>query len=1019
MLLRPGDKVGRYRARERVGIGGMAEVWLVVHEVLGTRHALKVLLHASDDVRHRLVREGRAQSVLRHENLVPVRDILEFDGAPALLMPLIEGPSLSELLREYKPTLDEALALFAAILRGVGHAHDCGYIHRDLKPANVLLDLNDGAVVPRVTDFGLVKRHAGTVLTQMGVVMGTPAYAAPEQLADAASANESADLFSLGVMLVELVEGRRPFFGADVGMIRVAHGQPPNLGSMRGPLRELVVELLQIDPEARPMSCDEVLERLGRVDGDCLGSGALCRLVSAGVDRAQTGDASTGVPRGAVSEAPNNLPKRRDAFVGRRELRALLGRRLVGARRLLTLTGMGGSGKTRVALEFGRSVLPEMTGGVYWIDLTDARDLDGILAATGGALGLQLGEDPVGQLGHAIGGRGRCLLLFDNFEHLVALAPESLGKWLDQCEEARFLVTSRIPLQLLGETIVPVQPLDQSDAVELFAMRAVSANPDFELSASNLDAVGALVDLLDGLPLAVELAAARSRMYTPAKLVTRMTSRFRVLSRDSPELPERHRTLRATLQWSWDLLSLVERATLAQLSVFEGGFTLEACEAVIDLSAFRDAPWVEDVVATLLDHSLITLSKRGREPRFSMLASVKAFASARLERPEGAERRHGQFYAAMDTGRSPDADAEALYGREADNLIAACDLAIARCDAPVAARTALILSVVLSRRGTGVRSSVLLRTLDLEGHSPLLRARLLARLRSLSFIREVGGGRELHREALAILEGDTRPAAIRVRCLLWMTEARVQQRAGDVVAAKRRFEAALEGLERLDYPADQARVEYQLGKLHQITGDEDGAQRLFALALERSRAARLPRNEALTLGRIAGHLARLGNVEARGLWQRALALARENGDRALEVHLLPSLREFEHSLGLADDAERIQAEMQAARAWHEMGYVNNAGIYEGRAGVAFLLAGRADEASEWLRRSLKTLGPKGNSASRSQTHCYLARIALDRGDPEEARELVQRSLELGRGFHYAEDAARKLLAEVLAFDESD
>ena len=1017
VLLRGGDRVGRYLVRERIGVGGMAEVWLVVHEQLGTRHALKVLLYASDDLRRRLEREGRAQSILRHENLLPVRDILEFEGAPALLMPLIEGPSLSGLLKEYRPTRDEALALLAGIVRGVGHAHDCGYIHRDLKPGNVLLDLVEGRVCPRVADFGLVKRHAGTVMTRSGALMGTPAYAAPEQLLDAGSVDETADLFSLGVMLVELLEGRRPFFGTKAQMIQVAHGKPPNLGSLEGPLRDLAIELLEVDPDARPSSCAEVLDRLGAPGREVLGKGELVRLVSAGVQQSRSRDASTAAPRQAGDEAPHNLPNPRDGFVGRRDLKDMVAQRLRGACRLVTLTGMGGSGKTRVALEASRDQLTVMTGGVYWIDLTEARDRDGIVEAVAAALDVRrLGGDPIAQLGAAMAARGRCLLLFDNFEQVVDCAVETVGAWLDRAEESRFLVTSRLPLQLRGETVIPVAPLGQSDAVELFALRAAAANADFRLSDANLDAVVALVELLDGLPLAVELAAARSRMYTPAKLVNRMTGRFRVLSRDAPDVPERHRTLRATLQWSWDLLSLVERATLAQLSVFEGGFTLDAVEAVVDLSAFRGAPWVEDVVAKLLDHSLVTLDKRGREPRFAILVSVRAFASRRLERPEGAELRHGRFFAELDRGRHPTGEEEALWAQERDNLLAACNRAIDRGDAAVAARTALAVGVVLNTAGASTRAAdFAVRALGMPGHTPLQRAQLLCRAgRILGHLHDGEQGRLRFREAFEILDGDERPPAQRVRFLCWANDALFWQREGNLDEARRLSEAAIEGLEALDCPVESTNAEFQLGKLLHISGDPVGAEARLVSALARSRRAGLPRTEGLVLDILARQKGDTEPLEARELWHRALDLAREHDDSFLALIVEPTLREFEYGEGLIDAEPWIGAEMRAVRAWHEMGFRDNAGIYEARAGRAMWLAGRADEARIWLRRALETLGATGNSTSRSRALCVLGEIALSEGRRSEALELAEQAVALGVGIRVAEEPARALLAAARA-----
>jgi hypothetical protein len=211
--LQPGREVDRYVVLRLLGVGGTAQVWEVHHRTLGSTHALKVLTWADPSLQRRLLREARAQAQLDHPHIVPVHDVVEVNGAPGLLMPLIEGPALDELLAEYSPTGDEVVALVCAIAEGVAHAHRRGFAHRDLKPGNVLLDLRGDRVTPRVADFGLVKGGRDLTHTRPGAVMGTLTYAAPEQLADSRGADARADLWSLGVMLYELTTGERPFRG--------------------------------------------------------------------------------------------------------------------------------------------------------------------------------------------------------------------------------------------------------------------------------------------------------------------------------------------------------------------------------------------------------------------------------------------------------------------------------------------------------------------------------------------------------------------------------------------------------------------------------------------------------------------------------------------------------------------------------------------------------------------------------------------------------------------------------------
>ncbi len=224
-VLELGRVVDRYTVEKELGSGGMAQVFRVRHNTLGTLHALKVLKVQNPSVRDRLVQEGRLQASLRHPNIVAVTDVISVDGAPGLLMEFVAGPSLDVWLddlsvRGEAPTLPEAERLFRGIVAGVARAHKHGLIHRDLKPGNVLLETADGVLVPKVADFGLAKilmeNEGGVSRTRSGVAMGTPAYMSPEQIRDAKNVDQRTDIFALGCIYYELIVGRSPFDGPDV-----------------------------------------------------------------------------------------------------------------------------------------------------------------------------------------------------------------------------------------------------------------------------------------------------------------------------------------------------------------------------------------------------------------------------------------------------------------------------------------------------------------------------------------------------------------------------------------------------------------------------------------------------------------------------------------------------------------------------------------------------------------------------------------------------------------------------------
>ncbi len=219
MILEPGQEIERFVVEGVLGEGGMAAVYRVRHQTLGSMYALKVLSIPSKSVRNRMLQEGRIQAAMRAANIVQVQDVLDVGGMMGLLMEYVKGPSLAAYLKEYQLSLDDALRVFGGVLAGVEVAHDKGLIHRDLKPANILLHLADDGLWPKVTDFGIAKgsESADPVdVTRPGSTMGTPAYMSPEQIQDASKVDARADIWSLGCLLYEVCCHRRVFGGDSI-----------------------------------------------------------------------------------------------------------------------------------------------------------------------------------------------------------------------------------------------------------------------------------------------------------------------------------------------------------------------------------------------------------------------------------------------------------------------------------------------------------------------------------------------------------------------------------------------------------------------------------------------------------------------------------------------------------------------------------------------------------------------------------------------------------------------------------
>jgi len=712
-----------------------------------------------------------------------------------------------------------------------------------------------------------------------------------------------------------------------------------------------------------------------------------------------------GEPWRPVREIPHDLPAEPDSFVGRATDLAMIGQRFGEGTRLLTLLGQGGTGKTRLAIRYGHGSLGDWPGGIWFCDLSGASSLDGIHYATASTLGVRLGPgDPSTQLADAIADRGRCLIVLDNFEQVVQHAPATVGRWL-RAPDAVFMVTSRERLHVPGEVVQLVEPLPlDGPAIDLFMARARGVRHVFAPDAAQRKVIADIVELLDGLPLAIELAAARIVVLSPSQLLVRLRDRFKLLTGRRGVI--RQSTLRAAIDWSWNLLSAWEQAAMEQCSVFEGGFALAAAEAVIDLSGWPEAPPVIDAMQALVDKSLLRrwtpddASARHDidEPYFGMYMSIHEYAAEKCRARGGnyadaVRVRHGRYYAAFGTDEALEAlfthgGMQRLHAlrRELDNLLSACRRAIARADGETAVACYRAAWEVLALQGPfGVAVALGDEVLAIAALD--LRLAEQARLTLAEALTRVGATEGLEAKLEQALERVRRIGDRKLEARLMGRLGNICLWSGRLDEAHSYYAGALESACAIGHRLLEARMHGNLAITWHERGhpDEAVAQYEAALAIEREIGSQ--RDEAITLCNLADLLGGQGHiVRARATFAAALVLMRELGDRDTEAITLQQLGEFELGQGLVAEA------LQTVRTGLELARVIGNRRVHGHAlrslGGALLERGEYDEARSALEQALAIARAASNRRIEANCLAGLGDLAFRQGRHGEAAGLL-------------------------------
>jgi predicted ATPase/predicted negative regulator of RcsB-dependent stress response len=889
-------------------------------------------------------------------------------------------------------------------------------VHRDLKPSNVLL-AEDGT--PRLTDFGHAHLATGPRLTQTGTVMGTVLYLSPEACRGE-TLDAQADIWAFGVMLYEMLSGEVPFCGETFPAVFMAilSQQVPDLSQARSEvpdaLVDLVYRMLEKDRGQRIPSV-----RLVGAELEAIAEGYRLQVEgwqapSQARPRVSTSRFATPTP--PVEATVHNLPAQTTPFVGRENELEGLARLLHDPQaRLVTVLGPGGMGKTRLALEAAAACVPKEPGGafadgVFLVSLAPLRSAANIVPAIGEALNLQFypGGEPKRQLLSYLHER-RMMLLLDNYEHLLDGA-SLVSEILQGAPQVQVLVTSRERLNLSGENAyviagmnfpgwdTPEDALEYS-AVKLFMQSARRSTSGFELQADDLRYVARICRLVEGMPLGILLAAAWVEVLSPGEIAAEIAQGYDLLESQVRDVPERHRSVRAVLESSWKMLTNAEREAFARLSVFRGGFTREAGQAVAGVG-----------LRTLMALANKSLLHRDPMGRYEVHELLRQYGQGKLdERPAEKEKAldtHSAYYAEFLQRREADLSRGSLREAlsEMDNIRAA--LRWATRQRKVAEIARCLYSLFYLYQGPGLPREVesvyaaavdALRARGAEERSEEREAALGLALVLQGFfstyLGHVDKGRELVQESLSTLRrlGPRREVAIGYSyapLLIPMDTSEARQLLEESLAISRELDSCPAMLIAL----------WLLGRTSLIQGAHQEAEGYFREALRLSRQVDSHRYAAYALTSL-GHMAyeRGDYAEARQSYEESLALLKRVGFSWAIGRLHSHLGDVALAVGEYEEArerhrEALTAHRDVGVYWVELHPLvgGSWGVLVSlqRLGDVALATGDGRRASEHYRRALEMAIEEPQIELQLHLTLGPARLLAQEGNVERAVELA-------------------------------
>ena len=985
MVDRVGQQLGNYRLIQLLGQGNWASVYLGKHIHLNTQAAIKVLHEqlAPHDMAD-FLNEARIIAHLRHPHIIQVLDFGIEGMTPFLVMDYAPGGNLRKLHpKGAQLPLDTVVSYVTQVAQALQYAHQEKLIHRDVKPENMLLGRTNEVLL---SDFGIAIIVQTSRSQHPQDAAGSIAYMAPEQIQ--AHPSPASDQYALGIVVYEWLSGDRPFHGS-LTEIAIKHAltPPPSLcekvPTIPPAIEHVVLKALAKDPKERFASVRafaSALEEAVKVESS---GRTLFPFVS---DPSGEHPAEAELRSDQLHVRFYNLPAQLTWLIGRaHELQALSTLLRQPEVRLVTLTGTGGVGKTRLGLQVATDLLDDFADGVCFVSLASISNPDLVTATIAQTLGIQeAGEQSLSELLQAYLRSKRLLLLLDNFEQIAEAAPR-LVDLLTSCPGLKILVTSRAVLHLRGEHEFPVPPLALPDlthlpegealaqyaAVALFLECAQTARPDLQLTPANTRTIAEICVRLDGLPLAIELAAARIKLLSPQALLARLGHRLQVLTSGARDVPVRQQTLRNTLAWSYDLLDAQEQRLFRRLSVFVGGYTLTAVEGLY--TALGEMPaHVLDGVASLMDKSLLRqVEQEGEEPCLLMLATIREFGHEALAADgemESIRWAHANYYLTL----AEEAELE-LVGpqgarwldrleREHDNLREALSWSLEQ----------------VGDAGTGE-----------DECSREIALRLAGALREFWRVRgHLSEGRTFLERALAAREESE--AFVRAKALL--AAATLTYVQGEYERAETLCQESLALYRELEDQPGIAHSLHELGLVASTRGDTATARSLLAESLALARAVD---DEQLT----AWVLLHQGQVEssqgeygkARALFEESLAIHRRWQNKRLIAQTLSQLAQVLLVSG-RDQAQVPSLLEECLAVSREIGFTQGIAAAFGLAGQVALGQGDLVMARSLAEESVKLYKEMGHWHGTAESLAVSGKVLAAQGDLTAARRQYEESL---------------------------